>query len=374
MSFDFAQDERSVRGKRIGGALLMPLSLPFRRKRDAHLPDDDLPPQARRIDALPSARFRAEREADWRRLEELLTRAEKRSAAALSDEELLALPTLYRATVSALAVARETSLDRALIDYLEGLSTRAYFFLYGVRGRLGPRLRQFFRHDWPAAVLALWKETLGSLMLLVSGTLAGYLLVRADSGWFMSLVGGMAQGRTPESTTQQLRDVLYKGGTDGLEALAGFLFTHNAQISLLCFALGFLLAVPSTILILMNGLTLGAFLALYASRGLGGALVGWLCVHGTTEMFAIVLAGAAGIRIGWAVAFPGRLSRLDGMAAAGRQSGTVMAGVVVMLFVAALLEGFVRQLVTTDWLRYLIGGSMLALWIAYFYGPAGRRR
>ncbi|HEY0315511.1 MAG TPA: stage II sporulation protein M [Sphingomonas sp.] len=352
----------------------MALSLPFRRKRDAHRPDDELAPQPHRLDPLPSARFRAEREADWRRLDDLLTRAEKRSAAVLSDEELLALPTLYRATVSALAVARETSLDRALIDYLEGLSTRAYFFLYGVRSRLGPRIRQFFGHDWPAAVLALWRETLASLLLLVAGTLAGYMLVRADSGWFTSLVGGMAEGRTPESTTQQLRDVLYKGGTDGLELLAGFLFTNNAKVALMCFAFGFLLAVPSTILILMNGLTLGAFLALYASRGLAGELVGWLCVHGTTEMFAITLAGAAGIRIGWAVAFPGRLSRLDGMAAAGKQSGTVMAGVVVMLFVAALLEGFVRQLVTIDWLRFLIGGTMLLLWLAYFYGPAGRRR
>jgi uncharacterized membrane protein SpoIIM required for sporulation len=352
----------------------MALALPFRRKRDAHLPDDELAPQTRRLDPLPSARFRAEREADWRRLDDLLTRAEKRSAAVLSDEELLALPSLYRATVSALAVARETSLDRALIDYLEGLSTRAYFFLYGVRGRLGPRIRQFFGRDWPAAVLALWRETLASLLLLAAGMLAGYMLVRADSGWFMSLVGGMAEGRTPESTTQQLRDVLYKGGTDGLELLAGFLFTNNAKVALMCFAFGFLLAVPSTILILMNGLTLGAFLALYASRGLAGELVGWLCVHGTTEMFAITLAGAAGIRIGWAVAFPGRLSRLDGMAAAGKQSGMVMAGVVVMLFVAALLEGFVRQLVTADWLRFLIGGTMLLLWLAYFYGPAARRR
>jgi uncharacterized membrane protein SpoIIM required for sporulation len=350
----------------------MAFALPFLRKRDAR-GADDVSSQPRR-DALPSARFRAEREADWQRLDTLLTRAERRSAAALSDEDLLALPTLYRATISALAVARETSLDRALIDYLEGLSTRAYFFLYGVRGRIGPRVLRFFRHDWPAAVRTLWKETLGALLLLVAGTMAGYMLVRADSGWFTVLVGGMSQGRTPDSTTQQLRDVLYKGGTNGLEALAGFLFTHNAQIALLCFALGFLLAVPSSILILMNGLTLGAFLALYASHGIAGELAGWLCVHGTTELFAITLAAAAGIRIGWAVAFPGGLSRLDGMAAAGRESGTVMAGVVVMLFVAALLEGFVRQLVTTDWLRFLIGGSMLILWLAYFYGPAGRRR
>jgi uncharacterized membrane protein SpoIIM required for sporulation len=324
--------------------------------------------------ALPSARFRAEREADWRRLEALLDRAEKRSAAALDEEELLALPTLYRATISALSVARETSLDRALIDYLEGLSTRAYFFLYGVRGRIGPRILAFFRQDWPAAVRALWRETVASALLLAAGTIAGYALVASDPGWFSAMVpGGLAQGRGPEATTQMLRAVLYGGGgrhEGGLEMLATFLFTHNAQMALLCFALGFLLAVPSTLLLVANGLTLGAFLALYAGRGLADDLIGWLCVHGTTELFAIVLAGAAGIRIGWAVAFPGRLSRLDGMAEAGRLSGTVMAGVVVMLFVAALLEGFVRQLVTVEALRYVIGVTMLCVWLAYFYGTA----
>lgn len=338
------------------------------------VPIEDETGRIAREDIPPSARFRVERESDWRRLEALLDRIERGSAEALDEEELLALPTLYRATVSALSVARETSLDRALLDYLEGLSTRAYLFLYGVRGRLGPRMLDFFRRDWPVAVRSLWRETVAATSLLAAGTVAGYALVRVDSAWFVSLAGGMAEGRTPEASTQTLREVLYHGAHagDALELLAGFLFTHNAQLALVCFALGFLLAVPSSIFLIMNGLTLGAFLALYASRGLAGELTGWLAIHGTTELFAIILAGSAGIRIGWAVAFPGQLSRLDGMAAAGRQAGTVMVGVVVMLFLAALLEGFARQIITSDVLRYAIGGSMLALWCAYFYRPAGR--
>jgi uncharacterized membrane protein SpoIIM required for sporulation len=325
---------------------------------------------------LPSARFRAEREGDWRRLEALLNVAEKRSAAALDEEELLALPTLYRSTISALSVARETSLDIALIEYLEGLSTRAYFYLYGVRGRLGPRIAGFFRRDWPAAVRGVWRETIAILLLLGAGAIAGYVLVRADPGWFPAIVpGGLAAGRGPEASTAMLRHVLYAGGkaSDGLEILAGYLFTNNAQVALACFALGFLLGVPSSLMILQNGLILGAFLALYASHGLAGELTGWLCVHGTTELFAIVLAGAAGLRIGWAVAFPGRASRIAAMAAAGKLAGTVMLGVVAMLFVAALLEGFVRQLVTLDAARYAIGGSVLLGWLGYFYLP-GRVR
>ena len=56
---------------------------------------------------------------------------------------------LYRAALSSLSVARATSLDQALIDYLEALCARAYFFVYGARTTLGGRIARFFRHDWP---------------------------------------------------------------------------------------------------------------------------------------------------------------------------------------------------------------------------------
>ncbi|HLI66186.1 MAG TPA: stage II sporulation protein M, partial [Caulobacteraceae bacterium] len=108
---------------------------------------------------LKSVRFRAEREGDWARLERLLAKAEGGSARALSDEELLAMPVLYRATLSSLSVARATSLDRALIDYLESLCTRAYFFVYGARSSALQRIRSFFAHDWPAAAKGAWRET-----------------------------------------------------------------------------------------------------------------------------------------------------------------------------------------------------------------------
>ncbi|MFZ2030417.1 MAG: stage II sporulation protein M, partial [Vitreimonas sp.] len=78
--------------------------------------------------SLRSLRFRLEREATWERLEKLLSRVEGRSPQSLSDEDMLAIPALYRATLSSLSVARATSLDQALVDYLEALSARAYFF------------------------------------------------------------------------------------------------------------------------------------------------------------------------------------------------------------------------------------------------------
>jgi uncharacterized membrane protein SpoIIM required for sporulation len=322
-----------------------------------------------------SRSFRRAREAEWRRLEEMLAAAEKKSVRALSDADLMELPILYRGALSSLSVAREASLDLDLITYLESLCARAYFFVYGVRTSPWRRLRSFFEQDWPAAVRSLWRETLISAFLFFAGTLAGYLLVTGDPSWFGAFIGeGMAQGRDFDASTASLRETLYNGGEkEGLGFFATFLFTHNSQVAIGCFALGFAFGVPTALLLIMNGSGLGAFLALFGSRGLGAELGGWLFIHGTTEIFAIILAGAAGLRIGWSVVFPGKESRLASATRAGRTAGIVMAGVVMMLFAAGLLEGFGRQLITSDLLRYGIGAAMLTLWCLFFYAPRAAR-
>jgi uncharacterized membrane protein SpoIIM required for sporulation len=321
---------------------------------------------------LKSWRFRAEREQDWRRLDALLTKAEAGGAARLKREELLEIPLLYRQALSSLSVARSISLDQSLTAYLESLCTRAYFFVYGARARLPERLARFFVRDWPAAVQALWRETLVAFVLSAVATVVAYVLVRRDADWFYSFVEPeLASGRDPLATTASLRETLYAKPDvqEGLGVFATFLFTHNAQISLFAFALGFALCLPTAALMVMNGGMLGAFLALFVSRGLGVEAGGWLMIHGTTELFAIVLAGAAGFSIGWAVTFPGERSRVDAAAEAGRRAGVAMAGVVCMLLVAGVLEGFGRQLITDDLARYVIAAVMLALWLAYFYWP-----
>ncbi len=320
---------------------------------------------------LKSHRFRQEREADWRRLDRLLERVEKGSAASLSYEEMVALPGLYRSALSSLSMARAISLDHSVVDYLEALCTRAYFFVYGPRSTLLDRLSGFFARAWPQAVKALWRETLWSAVLMLAGVAAGWILVAQDPDWFYAFVGhGLAGGRDPTATTEFLRSTLYDdGGRKGLSVLATFLFTHNAQIAVFAFALGFAFCVPTAFLIVTNGAMAGAFLALFSQHGLGFQLGGWMFIHGVTELFAVTLAGAAGFKLGWTVAFPGGRSRVDALADAGRVAATVMAGVVVMLFVAGLLEGFGRQLIRGDVARYAVAVGSAVVWGVYFYAP-----
>lgn len=321
-----------------------------------------------------ASRFRAAHEADWERLERLVKRMEKRSIRALSDDDILALPLLYRTTLSSLAVARDTSLDRGLILYLEQLSTRAYFQIYGVQTSVWRQLGHFFARGWPEAVQGLWRETLVCVLLTLASATVAFLLVRGDPSWFFGIIPeSLSDGRDPSASAEALRRTLYDRHDDMLATFATYLFTHNSQIAIFAFALGFAFAVPTILLILYNGLMLGAFFAVFAAKGLAFNLGGWLAIHGTTELFAINIAGAAGLRIGMAIAFPGRDSRTESAVRAGRPAALAMAGTVLMLAVAGLLEGIGRQTVVDDFSRYAIGTAMLAGWLTYFYMPRGKR-
>ena len=319
--------------------------------------------------ALKSRLFREEREDDWKRLERLLAKLERGSLRRLSEDELIALPALYRSALSSLSTARAVSLDRALTDYLESLCIRAYFAVYGVRSRPLEQVARFLAHGWPDAVRRLWRETLVAAAITAAGAAAGYLLVRQDAGWFYAFIpAAVAQGRGPDAGAPALRQVLYTGDRTGLGVFASFLFTHNAQIALYAFALGFALCAPTALLVAANGATLGALAEVYDAKGLGFQLWGWLLIHGVTELFAVVLAAAAGFRLGATLAFPGDRTRLDALAAEGRRAATVMAGVVLMLMVAGLLEGFGRQLIKNDLARYGVAALSALGWGGYFYG------
>lgn len=326
--------------------------------------------------SLKSAAFRAEREASWRELEALVRRAERSGVRALSGAELSRLPPLYRAAVSSLSVARAISLDRNALLYLESLCARAYLLVYGTRRHLREAVGDFFRWRFPAALGShRWHVAL-AFLLLAAGTLTGFALVLRDPDRFYAFVGpAMAQGRGPTASTEALREVLYarRGAADMLKAFAMFLFSHNAQVGLLAFAVGFAGGVPSALIVFGNGLALGAFAALYHSRGLSLELWAWLLPHGVSELSAVALCGGAGLALGQALVFPGRRDRLSALAARGREAAVLVVGAVAMLFVAALVEGIFRQLVHSVPVRYAVAGAFALAWALYF-SLAGRPR
>lgn len=324
---------------------------------------------------LRSGRFRAERQGDWRKLETLLDRAERHGPKSLNDAELLALPGLYRSALSSLSVARAISLDRALVTYLEGLAARGYFFVYGSRGRTIARVAGFFSNGWPQSVRRMWPDILASAIVMALAALAAYLLVMADPDWFYSFVPReLASGRTPSASTEDLRATLFDGGfSDELSTFATYLFVHNAGVSMLAFAVGFAFGLPSLLLMAYNGFTLGAFVALFAMRGLGVEMAGWLAIHGVTEMLAIAIAGGAGLHIGRSMVFSGERTRLEAASISGRQAAQAMVGVIIMLLIAGVLEGVGRQSINSTEIRFAIAGGTAVLWGAYLFLPRRSR-
>ncbi|NQX93720.1 MAG: stage II sporulation protein M, partial [Erythrobacter sp.] len=204
--------------------------------------------------ALRSDRFRLEREGDWRRLEQIIERMERGGLKRVDDDDLLALPALYRTAVSSLSLARETSLDLATLRYLESLVQRAWFQVYGPRKGLFAWLREFFFGAWSRAVREIWFDICIALFVMVSGAFVGWLLVAQDQEWFYRLVSErMAGGRVPGATREALEaSIAVEESASGLSVFAASLFSNNAAVCILAFALGFAFGIPSLLLLVHN--------------------------------------------------------------------------------------------------------------------------
>lgn len=319
--------------------------------------------------AIRSTRFRAEREADWRRLEAIVARTERAGVRSLGFDDARDLAILYRQAMNSLSVAREISLDRSLLDYLEALCCRAYLAVYAPQESLGGLLRRAIGRSIPQAVRRSGVSLLLAFLALALGTATGWLLFLDDPTWYNTFMPGELAGpRRLTSSREDLLSVIYDRDEqflDELSAFAAFLFSHNTRIALFAFSLGVLVCLPSFALCAYQGIILGVFAALHVDRGIGIDLFGWLSVHGVTELSAIVVATAGGFRLGLAVLFPGRLSRRAALRRTGRDAALLAILAALMLLVAGLLEGFARQLIHDLPMRIAVGWGIGACWLAY---------
>jgi uncharacterized membrane protein SpoIIM required for sporulation len=325
---------------------------------------------------IRSTRFRQERESDWRKLEAIVGRAERDGVAALDFDSALQLAQLYRLATTSLSVAREISLDRSLLDYLEALCCRAYLAVYAPQETLRGLVRRFVAAGAPQAIRRSGLALALAVLALALGTLVAFELFRSDPTWYNTFIPtAVADGRGIASTRSELLAVLNRNAdaSNGmLGAFAAYLFSHNTTIAIASFSLG-IACLPSFLLVFANGLMLGALIALYDDRGIGLDLLAWLSVHGTTELLAVIIATAGGFRLGLALIFPGRSTRRAALRRDGRDAVKLAVLAAAMLVIAALLESFVRQRVGDSGIRLAIGWGVAALWLAYF-ALAGRGR
>jgi uncharacterized membrane protein SpoIIM required for sporulation len=129
--------------------------------------------------------------------------------------------------------------------------------------------------------------------------------------------------------------------------------------------LGVLAGVPTVLLLLYNGMMLGAFVALHVQAGIGAEMWAWILPHGITELSAIALCGGVGLMLGRAVISPGLKTRMQSLVDVGGEAARTAIGIAGMLFIAALIESFVRQSHLSTRARLICAGATAVFWSLY---------
>jgi uncharacterized membrane protein SpoIIM required for sporulation len=181
----------------------------------------------------------------------------------------------------------------------------------------------------------------------------------------------------PEAMLRPLTEAYAKGfdgGRDGGESamMAGFYVYNNVGIALRCFALGIFGGLGSAFYLVQNGLSIGAILGYVASQGAGENILTFIVGHGSLELGAIVIAGGAGLAMGWSIIAPGDMTRVQSLQKAARDIVIIVAGAAVMLVMAAAVEGFWSASSMPRPVKLSVGGILFILVMTYIM-VAGRQ-
>jgi uncharacterized membrane protein SpoIIM required for sporulation len=299
---------------------------------------------------MSTERFIDQRKNAWQRLEDLLEMLDTRSLRRLHREEVRELGRIYRRTASDLAIARAESRDPRLINYLNSLVIRAHGRIYQADAQGGSRLRRFFTDEFPRTFRQTWKYTAVSFAVFMFFSLIGFLGSRYDPE-FSELVGVSPAFRELyiETRTHWWEDL-----NEANQVGASSIFTHNIQVTIYTFAFGAMLGIGTLFYLAYNGLNIASVLALTYRSGFGNELVTFMVGHGVIELSCIFMAGGAGLLIGSAMLMPGDLSRADALKSRGKQAIILMMGVVPLLVVAGIIEGFISPAPIDPRIKYAI--------------------
>ena len=154
--------------------------------------------------------------------------------------------------------------------------------------------------------------------------------------------------------------------------VASKIMTNNLQVTLLAFGLGLSFGIGTVLILMYNGIFLGAVAGWMTLMGKERALWGWVMPHGGTELMAIVLAGAAGLILARAMIAPGRLRRSLALKKVALNALAIELGCMFMLVIAGLIEGFVSPSAISFPARILILITSLLAWISWLT-LAGRK-
>lgn len=298
----------------------------------------------------------ADHHAEWTRLEWLINHSRR-----LSGPEIDELVELYQRTATHLSVVRSSSPDPMLVGRLSSLVARGRAAVAGAQAPLWRDAGRFLTRTFPAVAWRLRWWWLGAALL----------------GNVLSLVLAIWVARNPEvqqsiATPYEIRQLVDHDFANyytehSAQSFAFMVWVNNVWVSAQALMFGILLGIPTLFVLLQNQLNLGFIAGLMFANGKGDVFFGLILPHGMLELTAVYLACAAGLRLGWTIIDPGPRTRGRALAEEGRATVSVALGLILVLGVSGLIEGFVTGWVHTTWLRIGIGVLAEAVFLTYVF-------
>jgi uncharacterized membrane protein SpoIIM required for sporulation len=247
---------------------------------------------------------------------------------------------LYRRACEHLALARARSYPAYLVDRLDRLTADAHQVIYQQREFGLAALRRIVTQDFPRAVRADAGYVWLAAALLTVPTLVMGVLVYFQPELILSVVDSAtaAQMEQMYSTTAESIGRARTAGDDW--TMFGFYIRNNVGVAFQCFASGLTAGLGSIFFLVYNGAMFGAVAGYLAERGLSETFFSFVVTHGSFELTAIALSGAAGLKLGHSLLRPGRRTRGQSLVVAARECVVIVYGVTAMLIVAAAVEAF----------------------------------
>ena len=312
------------------------------------------------------ARWLEKRKPYWDRLESIVDVSSRRGVAGLSHHELQELALFYRQVAADLATVREDPMSRRLADYLNQLLARAHNLIYMGR-RSSPRgVLPFYGRIFPQVFRSTFDYTAISTALFLAGGLVGFLACVGDPAFQRFFLG-------PEMTDTIEHHKMWTHSIVTIKPLAASaIMTNNLAVSFATFAMGITAGLGTIYMLATNGLMIGIISAACWQAGMGRDLWEFVAPHGVLELPSIFIAGGAGLLVARGLLFPGHLPRRDSLTYYGGQASRLILGIVPILVIAGLIEGFVSPSAFPAAAKFALAAILAAL-LAVYLTQTGRR-
>jgi uncharacterized membrane protein SpoIIM required for sporulation len=249
--------------------------------------------------------------------------------------------------------------------YLNIAASRIYLGIYRNRKADVNPLARFCKYDLPRTIRRHHRVLLLSFTIFAFFFAIGLFSARGDESFIREMLGNDYVNMTEDNIAQGNPFGVYQGENPLYMWL--WILKNNIWVSIRMTAGGVLLGLVPLYQLVFEGIRLGAFEALFAQKGLAGDFVLTIFIHGTLEISALIIAGAAGLVIGKGFLFPGTLSRLEAFKRSAKDACKITIGLVPVFITAAFFEGFVtRHAGMPVWGKLLILGGSLTFILGYF--------